>query len=131
MRVELPAFASFITLPNNSVPTVIVSTAAKVDNLNFISQIPQEKLNLMKLEEVKETPWNKRLIKSRKKLLSQIAVINDLMERIKRLMNSSSLSFKKSIALVHSAHEMAASPYHSNGRVMEGKTQGRMFSMDV
>ena len=93
--------------------------------------IPQEKLNLMKLAEAKETPWNKRLIKSRKKLLSQIAVINDLMERIKRLMDSSSLSFKRSIAFVHSADEMAASPYHANGRVMEGKTEGRMFSMDV
>ena len=49
----------------------------------------------------------------------------------KSLMNHSALSLKKSLAYIHSADEKAQSPYLANGKVMEGRVEGRMLSMDV
>lgn len=102
-----------------------------MDKIAETMGIPGSKLTLKKLIESKSSPYNEKLARCRAKLLSRISKINNLMDRTKRLMHYSSLSLKKSLAFVHAADEMAAAPYHSNGRLREGKIQGRMLSMDV
>ncbi len=94
-------------------------------------EVSPSKLTLRKLLQTRKSPFNEGLTRCRGKLLSLITKINQLMDRTKRLMDHSSLSLKKSLAFVHSAVEAVVAPYHSNGRVLEGKLQGKMLSMDV
>lgn len=88
-------------------------------------------LTLKKLLQLHPSQLNKKLARSRGKLLSQIATITTLTQNLKNLMDSSALSMKKSIANIHTVNEASQSPYLSNGRLLEGKLQGRMLSMDV
>ncbi len=93
--------------------------------------IRQSNLTLKKLIQIKENPYRSNLARCRKKLLSQIKEINVWSAKVKNLMDHSALSLKKSLAFIHSADEKAVSPYLANGRVMEGRVEGRMVSMDV
>jgi len=94
-------------------------------------QVRQSSLTLKKLIQIKENPYKNNLAKCRNKLLFQIKEINKWSEKAKSLMDHSALSLKKSLAYIHSADEKANSPYLANGRVMEGRVEGRMVSMDV
>lgn len=76
-------------------------------------------------------PVGDQLKKSREVLLTRISTINKLHESLKGLMDRSSLSLKKSLVLFHSKGEEASSPYHPNGKLQEGKLQGRMLSLDA
>lgn len=94
-------------------------------------EIRQSSLTLKKLIQIKDNPYRNNLAKCRKKLLLQITQINEWSEKVRSLMDHSALSLKKSLAYIHSAGEKASSPYMSNGRMMEGRVEGRMVSMDV
>ncbi len=76
-------------------------------------------------------PLGGKLKKGRETLLARISTINGLHEKLKGLMDRSSLSLKKSLVLFHSKGEEASSPYHPNGKLQEGKLQGRMLSLDA
>lgn len=88
-------------------------------------------LTLKKIVQTTSDPIRTQLGKGRETLLSRIAAINELHERLKDLMDHSSLSLKKSLAFVHSKDEEASSPYHPNGKLVEGNMQGRMLSLDA
>lgn len=88
-------------------------------------------LTLKKLIQKKDNPYKKRLSQCRQKLLAQIKEVNEWSEKVKNLMDHSSLSLKKSLAFIHSEDEKVNSPYLANGRMMEGRVEGRMVSMDV
>ena len=88
-------------------------------------------LTLKKLIQSQKDPINASLSKNRKKLLEQIALVNQLHERVRKLTDFSSLSIKKSMAFIHSTGDQAVSPYKSNGRVGEGKILSRMLSVDA
>lgn len=94
-------------------------------------QVRQSSLTLKKLIQIKDNPYKNNLAKLRKKLLFQIKQISEGSEKARNLMDHSSLSLKKSLAYIHSAEEKAASPYTANGRMMEGRVEGRMVSVDV
>ncbi len=94
-------------------------------------KVRQSSLTLKYLIQIKDNPCRNNLAKQRQKLLSQIKEINEWSDKVKRLMDHSSLSLKKSLAFIHSADEKANSPYLANGRVMEGRVEGRMVSMDI
>ena len=94
-------------------------------------KVRQTSLTLKKLIQIKENPYRKNLARCRQRLLSQIKEVNEWSEKVKTLIDHSSLSLKKSMAFIHSADEKAFSPYMANGQVKEGKTEGRMVSMDV
>ncbi len=88
-------------------------------------------LTLKNLIQMTQDPIGDTLAKRRETLLGQIAVINDLHERLKGLMDHSSLSMKRSMAFVHSTVEAASSPYHANGKLPDAKPQGKMLSLDA
>ncbi|GJL78857.1 MAG: hypothetical protein NPINA01_18460 [Nitrospinaceae bacterium] len=88
-------------------------------------------LTLKQIIQTTSDPIRTQLVKGREALLSRITAINELHERLKGLMDHSSLSLKKSLAFVHSKGEEASSPYHPNGKLEEGNMQGRMLSLDV
>lgn len=88
-------------------------------------------LTLKKIIATTSDPIRFKLGKGRETLISRIGVINQLHERLKSLMDHSSLSMKKSLALVHSKGEEASSPYRQNGKLREGRLQGRMLSLDA
>ena len=94
-------------------------------------QVQQSCLTLKKIIQIKDIPNKINLTKCRKKLLFQIRNISELTEMTKNLIDHSALSLKKSLAYIHSADEKAQSPYLANGKVMEGRVEGRMLSMDV
>ncbi|MZH02405.1 MAG: flagellar protein FlgN [Nitrospinae bacterium] len=94
-------------------------------------QVRQSSLTLKKLIQIKGNPYKNNLAKCRNKLLSQIQQINEWSDKAKNLMDHSALSLKKSLAYIHSADEKAASPYTSNGQMVEGRVEGRMVSVDV
>jgi hypothetical protein len=94
-------------------------------------QVQQISLTLKKIIQIRKNPNNINLDKYRKILLFQIRQISELTEMNKNLMDHSALSLKKSLAYIHSADEQAQSPYLANGKVMEGRVEGRMLSMDV
>jgi hypothetical protein len=94
-------------------------------------QVPQSSLTLKKIIQIRNNPNKINLAKCRKILLFQIKEISKLTEMTKVLMDHSALSLKKSLAYIHSADEKAQSPYLANGKVMEGRVEGRMLSMDV
>lgn len=88
-------------------------------------------LTLKQIIQIAPDPMGGQLKKSRETLLARIATINGLHENLKGLMDRSSLSLKKSLALFHSKGEEASSPYHPNGKLQEGNLQGRMLSLDA
>ena len=88
-------------------------------------------LTLKQIVQTASDPIRTQLGKGRETLLSQIAAINKLHERLKDLMDHSSLSLKKSLVFVHSKGEEASSPYHPNGKLAGGNIQGRMLSLDA
>jgi flagellar biosynthesis/type III secretory pathway chaperone len=94
-------------------------------------QVRPSSLTLKKLIQIKGNPYKNNLAQCRKKLLFQIKQINEWSEKVRNLMDHSALSLKKSLAYIHSADEKAQSPYLANGRVMQGRAEGRMVSMDV
>ena len=94
-------------------------------------QVQQSSLTLKKIIQIRNNPNKINLAKCRKILLFQIKEISKLTEMTKVLMDHSALSLKKSLAYIHSADEKAQSPYLANGKVMEGRVEGRMLSMDV
>jgi hypothetical protein len=94
-------------------------------------QVQQSSLTLKKIIQIKNNPNRINMAKYRKILLFQIRQISELTEMTKNLMDHSALSLKKSLAYIHSADEKAQSPYLANGKVMEGRVEGRMLSMDV
>ena len=94
-------------------------------------QVQQSSLTLKKIIQIRNNPNKINMAKYRKILLFQIRQISELTEMTKNLMDHSALSLKKSLAYIHSADEKAQSPYLANGKVMEGRVEGRMLSMDV
>jgi hypothetical protein len=94
-------------------------------------QVQQSTLTLKKIIQIRNNPNKINMAKYRKILLFQIRQISELTEMTKNLMDHSALSLKKSLAYIHSADEKAQSPYLANGKVMEGRVEGRMLSMDV
>jgi hypothetical protein len=94
-------------------------------------QVQQSTLTLKNIIQIRNNPNKINLVKCRKILLFQIKQISELTEMNKSLMDHSALSLKKSLAYIHSADEKAQSPYLANGKVMEGRVEGRMLSMDV
>jgi hypothetical protein len=94
-------------------------------------QVQQSTLTLKNIIQIRNNPNKINLAKCRKILLFQIKQISELTEMTKNLMDHSALSLKKSLAYIHSADEKAQSPYLANGKVMEGRVEGRMLSMDV
>jgi hypothetical protein len=94
-------------------------------------KVNQSSLTLKKLIQLKNNPYRKNLAKCRLSLLSQIKEINEWSTKVKKLMDHSALSLKKSAAFIHSADEKESSPYLANGQVMQGRVEGRMLSMDV
>ncbi|PIR00165.1 MAG: hypothetical protein COV66_08720 [Nitrospinae bacterium CG11_big_fil_rev_8_21_14_0_20_45_15] len=67
----------------------------------------------------------------RKRLLVQIRNITRFNDRIKNLIDRTSLSFHKSLAFVHSLDEKQHSPYSAKGQFCESKLPSRMFSMSA
>ena len=94
-------------------------------------QVQQSSLTLKKIIQIGNIPNKINLAKCRKILLFQIRKISELTQMTKNLIDHSALSLKKSLAYIHSADEKAQSPYLANGKVMEGRVEGRMLSMDV
>ena len=94
-------------------------------------QVQQSSLTLKKIIQIRNIPNKINLTKCRKILLFQIRKISELTQMTKNLIDHSALSLKKSLAYIHSADEKAQSPYLANGKVMEGRVEGRMLSMDV
>jgi hypothetical protein len=94
-------------------------------------KVRQSDLTLKYLIQVKDNPCRNKLAQCRQKLLSQIKEINEWSDKVKILMDYSALSLKKSLVFIHSEDEKAVSPYLANGRVMAGRVEGRMVSMDV
>ena len=94
-------------------------------------QVQQSNLTLKNIIQIRNNPNKINLAKCRKILLFQIKEISKLTEMTKVLMDHSALSLKKSLAYIHSADEKAQSPYLANGKVMEGRVEGRMLSMNV
>jgi flagellar biosynthesis/type III secretory pathway chaperone len=94
-------------------------------------KVRQSNLTLKKIIQIKDNPYKNNFAKCRKKLFFQIKEINKWSEITKNLMDHSSLSLKKSLAYIHSSDEKANSPYLANGRVMNGRVESRMLSMDV
>ena len=94
-------------------------------------QVQQSSLTLKKIIQIRNIPNKINLAKYRKILLFQIRKISELTQMTKNLIDHSALSLKKSLAYIHSADEKAQSPYLANGKVMEGRVEGRMLSMDV
>lgn len=88
-------------------------------------------LTLKTLIQSQRDPINASLSQNRKKLLEQIALVNQLHERVRKLTDFSSLSLKKSMVFIHSASDAAVSPYMANGQVGEGKMLSRMLSVDA
>ena len=88
-------------------------------------------LTLKNLIQMTQDPIGEQLAERRETLLAQIATINELHERIKGLMDHSSLSMKRSMAFIHSTVEAASTPYRANGRIPEAKPQGKMLSLDA
>ena len=94
-------------------------------------QVQKSSLTLKKIIQIRNIPNKINLAKCRKILLFQIRKISELTQMTKNLIDHSALSLKKSLAYIHSADEKAQSPYLANGKVMEGRVEGRMLSMDV
>jgi hypothetical protein len=94
-------------------------------------KVQQSSLTLKKIIQIKDIPNKINLTKCRKKLLFQIKKINEWNNKVKGLIDQSSLSLKKSMAYIHSAEDQATSPYMANGQMMEGRAEGRMVSVDV
>jgi hypothetical protein len=94
-------------------------------------QVQQSCLTLKKIIQIKDIPNKINLTKCRKKLLFQIKKINEWSNKVKGLIDQSSLSLKKSMAHIHSAEDRATSPYMANGQMMKGRVEGRMVSLDV
>jgi hypothetical protein len=94
-------------------------------------KVQQSSLTLKRIIQIKNNPNKNNLAKCRNILLFQIKQISELTEMTKSLMNHSALSLKKSLAYIHSTDEKAQSPYLANGKVMEGRVEGRMLSMDI
>ena len=94
-------------------------------------QVQQSSLTLKKIIQIKDIPNKINLTKCRKKLLFQIKKINEWSNKVKGLIDQSSLSLKKSMAHIHSAEDRATSPYMANGQMMKGRVEGRMVSLDV
>ena len=88
-------------------------------------------LTLKKLIQSQKDPINVNLVENRKKLLEQIAQVNELHESVRKLTEFSSLSIKKSMAFIHSTGDAAVSPYTADGRVGDGKMLSRMLSVDA
>ena len=97
------------------------------ENLN----IKPSGLTLKKLTQFQDNPYRINLANCRKKLLSNIQKINILSEKIKSLMDHSTLSLKNSLAFIHSEGEKSISPYEANGKVTGSKLQSTMVSVDV
>ena len=93
--------------------------------------VKQSSLTLKKIIQIKDNTNKNNLYKCRKKLLLQIRQIIEITEMTKNLMDYSALSLKRSLAYIHSADEKAQSPYLANGKVMEGRVEGRMLNMDI
>ena len=94
-------------------------------------KIPQVGLTLKKVAQSGREPIHKKLALARKKLLDRISKITQLNRQVNSLTEYASLSLKKSMAYIHSMDEEVASPYRSNGRLMDGKMESRMVSMEV
>jgi len=102
-----------------------------MENISVLRGVPEKDLTLKKLIQTTVGPIRVKLNKSRETLLAQISTINALHERIKGLMDHSSLSIKKSLAFIHSKSEEAIAPYHPNGKLGGGNRQGRMLNFNA
>jgi hypothetical protein len=122
----------------NAEKEIMVDEIQRLENKRSLLMLSIERqsglapgLTLKKLIQSQQDPINASLSKNRKKLLEQIALVNQLHERVRKLTDFSSLSIKKSMAFIHSTGDQVVSPYKANGRVGEGKILSRMLSIDA
>jgi flagellar biosynthesis/type III secretory pathway chaperone len=93
--------------------------------------MPFEELTLKKLIASIDHPLTTKLGKYRETLLEQINTISELNEVNKGLVDTSSLSIKKSLAFIHKAQSDAEASYHADGQMNEGKSNSRMLSLET
>ena len=110
-------------LEENSIE--VVNAIAK--NLGMVSK----ELTLKKLIASIDHPVKIKLMKHRNTLLKQIKTIAELNQVNRGLIDSSSLSIKKSLAFIHKTQSEAEAGYHSDGLINEGKTSSRMLSLEA
>ena len=91
--------------------------------------IPSEQLTLKKLIASIDHPVKFKLMKYRDTLLEQIKTIAELNEVNRGLVDTSSLSIKKSLAFIHTAQSDAEAGYHADGQKNGSKTSSRMLSL--
>jgi flagellar biosynthesis/type III secretory pathway chaperone len=94
-------------------------------------RISRGNLTMKNLINIQKSIFNPRLAKSRKNLLRKIQVVNSLNHSIRELMKKSSESFRKSLVNLHKEGEIAASPYHANGKIQKSKKYSSMLSVDA
>jgi flagellar biosynthesis/type III secretory pathway chaperone len=87
-------------------------------------------LTLKKLIALIDHPVKIKLMKYRDTLLEQIKTIAELNEINKGLVDTSSLSIKKSMAFIHKTLSVAEAGYHADGQIEENKTISRMMSLE-
>ena len=88
-------------------------------------------LTMKNLLKIQKSPINPKLAQSRKNLLTQIQLVNNLNCSVRDLMDQSSSSFRKSLVHLHSVGATDSSPYHANGQIEKAKIYSRMLSVDV
>jgi len=94
-------------------------------------QLPRAGLTLKKLVRLYPDPLNPKLMDNRSRLIEQVEAINHWHDKIGKLIDSASLSIKKSMAFLHRTAEKEGSPYHADGKMVEAKPRERMLSLDV
>ena len=103
----------------------VVGTLAKQLGLSM------EDLTLKKLIGSINHPIRVKLIGVRKTLLGQLKKIAFLNDQNQGLVDTSSLSIKKSLAFLHKTQDMSEAAYHADGNLIGSKSELRMLSTEV
>jgi hypothetical protein len=93
--------------------------------------IQYEDLTLKKLIASIDHPVKKKLLAHRSTLLGQVKTIGELNECNQALVDTSSLSIKKSLAFIHKTELAAQEGYHADGQMNDSKTSSVMLSMEA
>jgi flagellar biosynthesis/type III secretory pathway chaperone len=95
-----------------------------------LGMLPEE-LTLKKLIVLIDHPVKAKLMKYRITLLEQIKTIAELNEINQGLVDTSSLSIKKSLAFIHKTQSDAEAGYHGDGQMNGNKTSSCMLSLEA
>ena len=90
----------------------------------------QSGVTLKKIIELKDNPWRERMSSCREKIRVQIQTISQMNSDNKLLINSSSLTMKKSMSWLYEL-DMAYTPYYSNGQISEPAMGSRVVNTDA